>query len=153
MKFIKYNANPKGWKTGDCVIRAVAAATQQSWDTVYEDLSKLGGKKCRMPNDPLVYSSYLKDKGFQEMKQMKHPNGKRYTIGDIVEKYPFSIVVMNCANHLTVAIAGHIIDLWNTEYKTGGKYWLKELNDEELGEMYNYIEWVKENRIVERIRL
>ena len=39
MRFIRYNANPKGWKTGDCVIRAVAAATQQTWDDVYDELS------------------------------------------------------------------------------------------------------------------
>ena len=72
MKFIKYNANPKDWKTGDCVIRAISTATQQSWDTVYEDLCKIGGKKCRMPNDTLVYSAYLKQHGFSEQKQKKH---------------------------------------------------------------------------------
>lgn len=26
MKFKEYNNNPKGWKTGDCVIRAIALA-------------------------------------------------------------------------------------------------------------------------------
>lgn len=145
MRFIKYNANPKGWKTGDCVVRALAGATQQSWDTVYEDLCKIGAKKCRMPNDLLVYSSYLKEKGFEEKKQMKHENGKRYTIGEIVETYPNSIVVMNCAHHLTLAIAGHIIDLWNIDYKTGGKYWLKTLVGDEYDEVLNYLEWLKES--------
>ena len=153
MKFIKYNANPKDWKTGDCVIRAISTATQQSWDTVYEDLCKIGGKKCRMPDDLLVYSAYLKDKGFDEKKQKKHENGKRYTIEDLVENYPNSIIVMNCAHHLTVAIAGHIIDTWNPAYKTGGKFWLKVLAGAEYDEVLNYLEWVKENRIVERIRL
>ena len=31
MKFINYNANPKGRKTGDCVIRAIAFALNKSW--------------------------------------------------------------------------------------------------------------------------
>ena len=62
MKFIKYNANPKGWKTGDCVVRGIAVGTQQTWEQVYDDLVNIGRKKCRMPNEEIVYSKYLKDK-------------------------------------------------------------------------------------------
>ena len=151
MKFIRYNANPKDWKTGDCVVRAVAAATQQSWDTVYEDLCKIGGKKCRMPNDTLVYSAYLKQHGFSEKKQKKHENGTKYSIKELVENYPNSIVVIHCTHHLTVAILGHLIDTWNPAYSTSGKFYLKVLVGEEYDEALNYLEWIKENKMSERM--
>ena len=52
---IKYNANPKGWKTDDCVIRAIALATNQTWDKVFTDLNEIAFKKKRVFNDKKVY--------------------------------------------------------------------------------------------------
>ena len=43
MKFEKLNLNPKGVKACDCVIRSIAFATNQSWDTVYLALSGPAG--------------------------------------------------------------------------------------------------------------
>ena len=96
MKFIKYNANPKGWKTGDCVVRGIAVGTQQTWEQVYDDLVNIGRKKCRMPNEEIVYSKYLKDKGFQEMKQLKHADGTRYSIQQVIDTYPNDILILHC---------------------------------------------------------
>lgn len=33
--FIKYNANPKDLKTGDCVIRALSKGLNKSWDDIW----------------------------------------------------------------------------------------------------------------------
>ena len=54
---IKYNANPKGWKTDDCVIRAIALATDKTWDQVFTDLNVIAFKKKRTFNDPCGYTS------------------------------------------------------------------------------------------------
>lgn len=158
MEFIKYNANPKGWKVGDCVIRAVAVGTLGSWDTVFDRLSDIGKKKCRMPNDPLVYGKYLKDLGFIEEKQLKYASGRRYLIEDVVDEHPFDILLIHCAHHLTVAIRGHLIDTWNCGGRTSGKYWrLPYKKFSEIGtsedDILGYIEWLKENRMKEKVRL
>lgn len=50
IKYVNYNANPKNRKTGDCVIRAIARATNQSWETVYAALCELGAKMKDMSN-------------------------------------------------------------------------------------------------------
>lgn len=152
-RFIKYNANPKGWKTGDCVIRAVAAATQQTWEEVYDDLYEIGKKKCRPINDPIVYNYYLKQKGFTEEKQMKHNNGNWYTIEEIIETFPDSILVMNCSHHLTVAIYGIIIDLWNTSYKPAGKFWKMDITEDNVTDVMQYLQFVEENKESIRVRL
>ena len=39
--WIKCNPNPLGKATGDCVVRAIAIATAQSWRTVYRGLCDL----------------------------------------------------------------------------------------------------------------
>lgn len=153
MRFIRYNANPKGWKTGDCVIRAVAAATQQTWDDVYDDLCAIGKKKGRMPNESYSYGAYLKEKGFTEEKQLKHSNGNWYTIEEVVKTYPNSILIMHCSHHLTVAINGVIIDLWNTSYKSAGKFWKKDITEDNVSDVMQYLDFVEENRLVERRRL
>lgn len=154
MKFIKYNANPKGWKDDDCVIRAIAAGTQQTWEQVFEDLVDIARKKCRMPNSDQVYMKYLKDKGFQEMKQLKHANGTKYYIHEVIEEYPDDILILHCAHHLTVALQGTLIDTWNCSWRVAGKFFRIPASEFDNDEVRNYVEYfIKENRMLERIRL
>ena len=40
--WIKCNPNPLGKQTGDCVVRAIAIATGQSWRDTYRELCKVG---------------------------------------------------------------------------------------------------------------
>lgn len=153
MSYIKYNANPKGWKTGDCVVRAIAAATQQPWEDAYNDLCEIGRKKCRMPNDTQTYAAYLKQKGFTQEKQLRHSNGNWYTIEEVVEAYPHSILLIHCSHHLTVAIYGTIIDLWNTSYKPAGKFWKLDITENNVSDIMQYLQFVEENKESVRVRL
>ena len=38
--WVKCNPNPLGKAAGDCVVRAIAIATQQSWGRIYDDLCR-----------------------------------------------------------------------------------------------------------------
>ena len=38
MEFVKYNANPKKKKTGDCVIRAICTGLKESWEDTYKGM-------------------------------------------------------------------------------------------------------------------
>ena len=128
--FIKDNVNPKGWKTGDCAVRALAKATQKSWDETYKELCDIGFKKKRMPNDQCCTRKYLLDNGFVEMKQMKDDYGNKMTVGELADYYKdgnFAIVV-HTRRHLTCILLGDVIDSWNTSYQTAGYYYLKELD-------------------------
>ena len=51
MNFIEFNINPKNKRTKDCVIRAIATATNSSWEYIYRELAELGIKKGLMINE------------------------------------------------------------------------------------------------------
>lgn len=145
MYFFRYNSNPKGWKAGDCVVRAIstaieAAYKQESWNSVFESLCNIGAKKCRMPNDSHVYAQYLKEHGFMQMKQMKHDDGTKYTVDEVLEAYSEDIVLVHCAHHLTCGIRGNLYDTWNCGWRTAGKFYLlpKSSINEETLDLFEY---------------
>lgn len=46
----KFNPNPRGSSVGDCAVRAVAAATGQSWEQAYIGLAMMGYALGDMPS-------------------------------------------------------------------------------------------------------
>ena len=129
MEFVKENLNPKGWKTGDCVVRALAGANNRSWESTYLALCDIGAKKCRMPNDKATYEAFLKDNGWvkQKMPVWYDAFGKRhrYTVRELIEEHPNKRMIISVANHLTFADKGTLIDTWNCGSKSVGNYWIK----------------------------
>ena len=61
--WIRCNPNPVGRETGDCVIRAVAVATGQSWRETYWDLCEQGAIMGDLPNNNSVWGAYLRSRG------------------------------------------------------------------------------------------
>ena len=43
--FIYYNNNPFGRHVNDCSVRAIALATERSWDETYRELSNFARKE------------------------------------------------------------------------------------------------------------
>ena len=131
MEFKKENINPKGWKTGDCVVRACALANHMSWESTYLTLCEIGATKCRMPNEKHTYEQFLKDRGWVKYKMpvwydafgKKH----RYTVKELINEKPDKRIIISIANHLTFADNGTLIDLWNCGSKSVGNYWIKEV--------------------------
>ena len=130
MEFVKENLNPKGWKTGDCVVRALAGANNRSWESTYLALCDIGANKCRMPNDKATYEAFLKDNGWvkQKMPVWYDAFGKknRYTVEDLAKEYPNKKMVVSVAHHLTFLDKGTLRDTWNCGSKSVGNYWIKE---------------------------
>lgn len=126
MEFVKQNINPKGWKTDDCVVRALAKANNMSWESTYLMLCEVGLKKCRMPNSKHTYEALLKTYGWVKYKMPKHSDGSRYTVKELVDEKSNKRMVISIANHLTFADKGTLIDTWNCGGKSVGNYWIKE---------------------------
>lgn len=123
---IKLNLNPKGKKTGDCVIRAIAYATEQPWDKVYKDLCDIGFNMKRLPNEKQVYEKYLEQLGWQKQKQPRHSDNSKYCVYEFTEYHIVSgKVIISVANHLTVVDNYEIVDTWDCSRKTIGNYWIK----------------------------
>lgn len=126
--FIKNNLNPKNKKRGDCVVRAIAHATNQSWDAVFTDLCKIAFNLKAMPNDKVTCEKYLALLGFTKHKQPRKPDNTKYTVGEIdkvITKH--KIAILSVAHHLTVVDYGTVYDLWDCRNKTVGNYWTREV--------------------------
>lgn len=126
MVFEKFNANPKGLKSADCVIRAISKATGDSWEDTYKGLFELSLKMKRVFNEKQVYEKYLEQKGWKKQKMPKHENGKRYTVQELADSYwcRFDLII-SVAHHLTYVSKGTLFDTWNCGHKSVGNYWTR----------------------------
>lgn len=143
---IKHNENPKGLKSGDCVVRAIALATGQSWDKVFTDLCEIALKKKRMPNEKQVYEVYLEKLGWEKHRQPRstvYENGyvdtyKKYTVDKFITdlnlmkniERKHDIYIITVAHHMTCVkyqgIEFDIYDIWDCSNKTIRNYWTKK---------------------------
>ena len=125
MEFIKYNNNPKNKKTGDCVIRAIATATNSSWEYVYSKLSELGIEQGLMINDSNNWQKYLENLGYIKQKMPRRSDRTRYTLEEFATELAEEnkIYLVKLAGHLTVIKNKKLIDTWNCSYKSVGNYW------------------------------
>ena len=64
--WVKCNPNPLGKTTGDCVVRALAIAMDQSWRKTYRQLCDLGEKHADMPSSNAVWGLYLRERGAKQ---------------------------------------------------------------------------------------
>lgn len=114
IKYINYNANPKNKKAGDCVIRAIARATNQSWDTVYAALCELGAKYKLMPNSKRTFEKYLDSLNFTKHPQPRKDDGTKYTVREMSKFISAGIIaVVQVANHTTVIEGDTLYDTWD----------------------------------------
>lgn len=136
-----YDANPKGKKTADCVIRALATAMNKTWDEVLTDLYKYAIKYKQMLNDDVLYKKYLKDQGWIMLKQPRKYDNTKYTgiefCTELQEGTCFEIdgyeiaewdnIIAHIGGHHVVAIMnGSIRDTWNSSNGCIGNVWVKK---------------------------
>ena len=124
------NLNPKGKFIGDCVIRAIANATNQKWEQTLRELTECAIKIGDVASDRKTFNKYLEQKGFTKMPMPKKLDGTKYEIWEWMNKNPSKIkeyeIVISIANHLTCIKNGKSEDIWNcSRGKKMGNYWLK----------------------------
>ena len=125
--FKKANVNPKGKKTTDCVIRAVAAATGLGWDEAYKQLAEVGFiQKCEMSDTESV-DIVLRNNGFLVGTIRVQKGDKRPTVAQFAEQHPNWYCVLRVANHLVASGNGFYVDTWDSGDCAVYKYWYKEI--------------------------
>ena len=119
MEFIKYNANPKHRKTGDCFVRAICLALDKDWIEVYRELASIGIKSYRMICDKKVTEEYLRNRGIIKQRLPRKENNKRYTVEEFIDKFTENnkTYLIGLTRHLTVVINGVLVDTWNCKDK------------------------------------
>ena len=120
-----HNENPKGRRTGDCVIRAIARASGNSWEDTLTGLyqvalrvkSELAYKDC--------YERYLEETGWLKHPQPRKKDGKKYTVAEWCQEHRLKTMVISVSNHLTCVVDGKCNDIWDCTDKTVLNYWTK----------------------------
>lgn len=140
--FHYYNANPKNINTCDCVIRAISTALDMEWINVYKELSEKAMNMYRMYDDLVVYSKYLKDKGYIQMKCPKKFNSNQKYNGvefcKLIQNYDISFPILaNIGTHHIVCIKdGKVHDTWNSSEDKIGIVWVHQWDEEEYNKIW-----------------
>jgi len=118
----EFNAHPKGIKTGDCVVRAIATATNQDY---LECRRELNQKKCELGFDGYKDTVFLY-KYFEKNPRLifKAIKGEpRIKGSDFTELHPKGTYILKMAGHITVCIDGIIYDTWDCSYRSVYTAW------------------------------
>lgn len=124
--YIEYNKNPKGIQTGDCVIRAISTALNESWEDTYKGMLEVALKTCQAISWKGNFKKYLKNKGYEMCKMPRRVDNTRYTVNEFCKEIAKKdkTYILSLANHLTVVINGDLYDTWNCGSKSVGNYWM-----------------------------
>lgn len=124
MSYSYYNPNPYSNRVGDCVIRAISKALNQSWVQTYIDLSLQGYLMGDWGSSNAVWNAYLKGKGFvREIISNDCP--ECYTINDFCEEFPKGVYVIGTGSHAVCVVDGVIYDTWMSGDETPIYYYHK----------------------------
>lgn len=111
MAYKYYNPNNKD--TGDCVIRAISKALNQSWDITYWDLCEIGYLMGDWGNSNQVWDAYLRDNGFVR-KVIPDTCPDCYTIIDFCREHPYGTFVLATGNHAVAIKNGSYFDSFDS---------------------------------------
>ena len=111
--YIFLNPNPEKKLVGDCVVRAIAIATEKDWESVYIDLIVQGYSMHDMPSSNAVWISYLMDKGFTKH-LIPDTCPACYTIEDFTRDFPHGTYIVATGSHVVAVIDGSFYDTWDS---------------------------------------
>ena len=92
------NPNPCRTEEPDCVVRAIALATGQTWDEVHTGLCLLSGEKCTMPSVNWLWGLYLKRIGFERF-TMPDSCPECVTVEEFARRFPEGTYVIGTGSH------------------------------------------------------
>lgn len=121
------NMNPRNRISEDCVIRAVALITGQSWEQTIRELTELGIKHSYVCNDSKLFPIYLKQKGFECMNEPRDGYNKKMTITEFLRVHPdyTDFICVAGSHHVTCVKDRKVRDIWNSSNQTMHRWWVK----------------------------
>lgn len=117
-----FNVRPDGLHKNDCVCRAIAVATGLKYDAVNKLLDISAElNEC----DKLCVCCYhylLEDILCYQCKKCK--DFERKLVKDIAKMYSSNKVLIRIEGHLTVAVFGEVLDIWDCTKQIVDCYWI-----------------------------
>ena len=126
MSYVFFNPNPSGNRIGDCVIRAIAKLTDQTWEDTYIDVAIKGYELCDMPSSNAVWGSLLRQRGFHRF-IIPDECPVCYTVKDFCFDFPRGAFLLATGSHVVTVIDGNYFDAWDSGAEVPVAFWTKEL--------------------------
>jgi hypothetical protein len=120
--WIRCNPNPLGKVTGDCVVRAIAIALEQSWKRTYRELCELGEIEAELPNTNSVWGLYLKQHGAEQF-LLPENCPMCITVRAFSERYAEGTYVIGTGSHAVAVIDGDWYDSWDSGNEVPSYFW------------------------------
>lgn len=114
MSYVERNPNPKNARVGDCVVRAIAIATDRPWEEVYSKLAAYGYMMSDMPSSNAVWGKYLKDLGYERGSIEDTCPEECYTVRDFVEGHRTGTYILGTGSHAVAVVDGDYYDAWDS---------------------------------------
>lgn len=119
------NPNPCRQEEPDCVVRAIAIATGQSWDRVHWDLCRLSHEMCTMPSVNWLWGIYLRRCGFEKF-LLPETCPECVTVREFARRYPEGTYVIGTGSHAVCVRDGDWYDSWNSGDETPTYFYRKK---------------------------
>lgn len=127
MGYANYNPNPCGRSVGDCAVRAVSKALNQTWEETYIGLALEGFKSGDLPNADDVWGRYLKSHGFSR-NWIPDQCPDCYTVAKFAADHPCGTFILSMpGRHVLTVVDGMYFDSWDSGNEVPVYFWQKEI--------------------------
>lgn len=117
-----FQTNPTGRNVGDCVIRAVSAALDLTWEEAYVRLAVNGYQMGDLPNADSVWGATLRQHGFYR-EAVPNTCPDCYTAGRFADEHPNGVYVLSFGGHVATVKDGVLLDSWDSSGEIPVYYW------------------------------
>lgn len=115
--WVEYNPNPRQKRVGDCVVRAISKALNQSWEDTFIDLTIQAYLAGDLLSSNAVWGAYLKSKGFTR-DIVSNDCPECYTIEDFCNEHPKGTYIIGTGTHAVAVVDGDYFDTWRSGSET-----------------------------------
>jgi len=121
------SGKPKGWIKDDSIIRAICAATGNSWETIFDELVKIARKNHDVITSKNVIDDYCILNGFEYVTYGKPtPGSKRPSIEEFLKANPTGTFIIYFANYYVCIKDGVYYDVKDQPKGSVYSFWKKK---------------------------
>lgn len=127
MGYAEYNPNPAGKSVGDCTVRAISKALDQTWEETYAGICLQGFEMKDMPSSNAVWGAYLRRNGFRRY-VIPDTCPDCYTVEQFAIEHPRGTYILALSGHVVCVKDGDWHDTWQSGNEIPLYYWERNEN-------------------------